>query len=46
MKSKLTQISGFLYNIDLRTIRLVAFVLMLGVGLLMKGPSDGGTGPV
>jgi hypothetical protein len=46
MNNKLAQFVSFINNIDLRYVRLAYFVLMFAFAILMKKPSDGGTGPI
>jgi hypothetical protein len=46
MKNKLAQIAYIVNKIDPRYIRFAYFVMMLGVGIIMQRPSDGGTDPI
>jgi len=45
MKNKLTQFLSFVNKVDNRYLQFTYFVLMLAVGVVMRVPSDGGTGP-
>ena len=46
MKSKLAQIVFFINKFDRRQIQVAYFILMLGVSIIMRAPSDGGGGPI
>ena len=46
MKNKFAQLAYFVNRIDPRYIRFVYFVLMLGVGIIMQRPTDGGSDPI
>lgn len=46
MKTKLAQIVSYVNAVDHRKIQAAYFVLMLAVSIVMRSPSDGGTGPV
>ena len=46
MKNKLAQLFTVINKIDPQVIKLTYFALMIGVGILLRAPYDGGTGPV
>lgn len=45
MKTTVAQFAHFINRIDRRQIQFIYFLVMLAGALLLKGPSDGGTGP-
>ena len=45
MNNKLAQLAYFVSKIDQRHIQLAYFVFMLIGFMVIKSPSDGGTGP-
>ncbi len=45
MKTKLAQLVSFVNKIDSRQIQFAYFILMLAGAIILKAPSDGGTGP-
>jgi hypothetical protein len=46
MKTKLAQIVSHINTIDRRQLQAAYFVLMLAVSVVLRAPSDGGTGPI
>lgn len=46
MKNKLEQLFTIINKVDSQYIKLAYFALMIGVGVLLRAPYDGGTGPV
>lgn len=46
MNNKFAQLVSFVNKIDLRYVRLAYFVLMFTIAVIMRKPSDGGTGPI
>lgn len=45
MKTKLAQLVSFVSKFDLRHIQFAYFVLALAGYIVLRAPSDGGTGP-
>ena len=45
MKTKLAQIAYFANKIEIQHKQLVYFVLLLAGYIILRSPSDGGTGP-
>lgn len=46
MKTKLAHIISFVNKFDRGQIQVAYFVLMLAISVILRAPSDGGTGPV
>jgi hypothetical protein len=46
MKTKLAHIVFNINKFDRRHIQVAYFVLMLAASIIMRSPSDGGTGPI
>jgi len=46
MKNKIAQILCYVNTIDIRYVRFAYFVLMLGVSIVMRSPSGGGSDPI
>jgi len=46
MKTKLVNLVSYINKLDRRQMQTIYFVLMLAASIIMRSPSDGGTGPV
>jgi hypothetical protein len=46
MKTRLAQLVSFFNQIDRRQIQLAYFIVALAGAIILRAPSDGGTGPI
>jgi hypothetical protein len=46
MKNSFAQLVTFVNRIDRRQIQFVYFLVVLAGAIIMRAPSDGGTGPI
>ena len=46
MKTKLSQLALFVNKIDRRQLQFAYFLVMLAGAIILRSPSDGGTGPI